>query len=99
MDTYAQMIEVCEDAANVVSMRAEEIGKGSGAGLERVKDFLDRAFEAKQKGLIECYRSRVGPSEEEFSSTWSKKTTTEEKTNDSRKDRRCLFGAWFQASS
>ena len=49
MDTYAQMIEVCEDAANVVSMRAEEIGKGSGAGLERVKDFLDRAFEAKQK--------------------------------------------------
>ena len=73
MDTYAQMIEVCEDAANVVSMRAEEIGKGSGAGLERVKDFLDRAFEAKRKGLIECYRSRVGPPEEEFSSTWNKK--------------------------
>ena len=86
MDTYAQMIEVCEDAANVVSMRAEEIGKGSGAGLERVKDFLDRAFEAKQKGLIECYRSRVGPPEEEFSSTWNKKN------DDGRENKRLAKG-------
>ena len=86
MDTYAQMIEVCEDAANVVSMRAEEIGKGSGAGLERVKDFLDRAFEAKQKGLIECYRSRVGPPEDEFSSTWNKKN------DDGRENKRLAKG-------
>jgi len=67
-DTYGQIVQVCDDASTLLSIRAEEVGKGSGAGLERVKDFLDRAFTARQKGLIECYRSRVGPPEEEFSS-------------------------------
>ena len=56
-DTFAQIIEVCEDALNVVALGGEAIEKGSGAGLERVKEFLERAFEAKRKGIVECYRS------------------------------------------
>ena len=79
MDTYSQITQVCEDASTLLSFRAAEIGKGLGAGLERVKEFLERAFEAKYKGLIECYRSRVGPPEEDFSSTWNKKKDEKEK--------------------
>jgi len=77
-DTFAQIIEVCEDALNVVALGGEAIEKGSGAGLERVKEFLERAFEAKRKGLVECYRSRVGPPEEEFNSTWNTKNAGKE---------------------
>ena len=79
MDTYSQITQVCEDASTLLSFRAAEIGKGLGTGLERVKEFLECAFEAKYKGLIECYRSRVGPPEEDFSSTWNKKKDEKEK--------------------
>ena len=78
MDTYSQITKYARTRRRY--SRLEPQGwKGLGAGLERVKEFLERAFEAKYKGLIECYRSRVGPPEEDFSSTWNKKKDEKEK--------------------